>query len=386
MKAWNAEIRQTLKNDGADLVGFADVSCLPADVTKGLTRAIAIAVALDPPVIRGIQDGPTVEYFAEYERVNARLGRLGEQTARALIDAGSRARAFTATTEQIDRATLSTQLQHRTVATRAGLGWIGKSGLLVTKDYGSAVRLTSILTDAELETAKPTDSPNCGDCRECVAHCPAQAIIGRNWEPGLSREQIYSAPACFKMAREFAGRTGIKATICGICINVCPWTQRYVARERQGPEPRIAPATPEDLDAIRELFREYEASLPFDLSFQNFEQELAGLPGRYAPPSGRLLLARCDEAPVGCAALRQIGDGLCEMKRLFVRPAFQGKGIGKALAQAIIEEARRIGYKRMRLDTVLEPAKSLYRALGFREIPPYQHVPVAGVVFMELEL
>jgi len=99
-----------------------------------------------------------------------------------------------------------------------------------------------------------------------------------------------------------------------------------------------------------------------------------------------MLLAQCDGAFVGCVALRQIGDGLCEMKRLFVRPAFQGKGIGKALAQAIIEEARRIGYKHMRLDTVLEPAKSLYRSLGFREIPPYQHVPVAGVVFMELEL
>ncbi len=148
----------------------------------------------------------------------------------------------------------------------------------------------------------------------------------------------------------------------------------------------IVPATAEDLNAVRGLFREYEASLPFDLSFQNFEQELASLPGRYAPPSGRLLLARCDGAFVGCVALRQIGDGLCEMKRLFVQPAFQGKGIGKALAQAIIEEARRIGYKRMRLDTVLEPAKSLYRSLGFREIPPYQQVPVAGVVFMELEL
>ncbi len=89
---------------------------------------------------------------------------------------------------------------------------------------------------------------------------------------------------------------------------------------------------------------------------------------------------------VGCVALRQIGEGLCEMKRLFVQPAFRGKGIGKALAQAIIEEGRRIGYKHMRLDTVMEPAKSLYRSLGFLEIPPYQHVPVEGVVFMELEL
>jgi putative acetyltransferase len=141
-----------------------------------------------------------------------------------------------------------------------------------------------------------------------------------------------------------------------------------------------------DLERIRGLFAEYAQDLPFDLSFQNFEDELAGLPGRYAPPSGRLLLARCGDAFVGCVALRQIGDGVCEMKRLFVQPKHRGRGIGKALARAVIEEARHIGYKRMRLDTVLEPAKSLYRSLGFREIPPYQHVPIEGVVFMELEL
>ena len=110
------------------------------------------------------------------------------------------------------------------------------------------------------------------------------------------------------------------------------------------------------------------------------------LPGRYAPPDGRLLLARCDGQTVGCVALRKIGDDLCEMKRLFVRPAFQGQGVGRALAEAIIEQARQIGYKRMWLDTVMEPAKALYRSLGFTEIPPYQEVPIEGVVFMELKL
>jgi putative acetyltransferase len=148
----------------------------------------------------------------------------------------------------------------------------------------------------------------------------------------------------------------------------------------------IAPATTEDLDTVRELFREYQASLPFDLSFQNFEEELQGLPGRYAPPSGQMLLARRAGAVVGCGALRQIGADTCEMKRLYVQPAFRDQGVGKALAQAILEEGRRIGYKRMRLDTAMEPARSLYRSLGFREIPPYQQVPVKGVVFMELEL
>jgi len=152
-----------------------------------------------------------------------------------------------------------------------------------------------------------------------------------------------------------------------------------------GPEV-IAVACSQDLELVRELFADYQRDLPFDLSFQSFREELAGLPGRYTPPTGRLLLARCEGKPAGCVALWQIGDGVCEMKRLFVRPAFRGRGIGRALAQAIVEQARQIGYKRIRLDTVLEPAKSLYRSLGFREIPPYQHVPIDGVVFMALEL
>ena len=142
----------------------------------------------------------------------------------------------------------------------------------------------------------------------------------------------------------------------------------------------------EDLERTGGLFLEYSQDLPFDLSFQNFDEEVKTLPGRYARPRGCMLLAMWTGEAAGCVALRQIGDGVCEMKRLFVQPALRGKGIGRALGQAIIEEARRIGYKRMRLDTVLEPAKRLYRSLGFREIPPYQRVPIEGVVFMELEL
>lgn len=386
MQALDAEIVRRLKEQGADLVGFADVSCLPADVTGGLTRAISLAEALDPAIIRGLGDGPTTQYFAEYERANRQLAQLSEEAACMLIGAGSRVQAFQPTMEQIDRTTLSAKLQHRTVATRAGLGWIGKSGLLVTREYGSAVRLTSVLTDAELETGTPIDASNCGECHQCVEHCPAHAILGATWEAGTSRERIYNPLACFKTAKALSGGLGLKATICGVCINVCPWTRSYLARELERAEAHIIPATTEDLDAIKGLFREYRASLPFDLCFQNFEQELAGLPGRYAPPSGQMLLAQHGGHFVGCVALRQIGDGLCEMKRLFVQPAFRGQGIGRALAQTIVEEGRRIGYKHMRLDTVLEPAKSLYRSLGFREIPPYQHVPVEGVVFMELHL
>lgn len=379
-------IRESANRLGAGPVGFADLSCLPVEMTDGLTRAVSLAVALDPTVIRGIGDGPTAAYFAEYERANALLDQVSGQVADVLRDAGHRARAFGATTEQIDRATLATRFQHKTAATRAGLGWIGKCGLLVTREYGSAIRLGSVLTDAPLEAGTPTEASHCGDCCQCVDRCPGGAVTGEIWQPGIARDRIYDATACLRTARVFAARNGIKATICGICINACPWTQRYLSRPSKQNAADIVPATAAELAVIRTLFREYEASLPFDLSFQNFGEELRTLPGRYAPPSGRMLLARCSNEFVGCVALRQIGDGICEMKRLFVRPALRGRGIGRALAKTIIEEARRIRYKHMRLDTVLEPAKGLYRSLGFREILPYQHVPIEGVVFMELEL
>lgn len=162
--------------------------------------------------------------------------------------------------------------------------------------------------------------------------------------------------------------------------------KQYSAKHFPAQNVRITVVTSKDYTDVKKLFREYEAALPFDLSFQQFQQEAENLPGRYATPSGKLLLAKIGDAAVGCVALRKIGEGICEMKRLFVQPAFQRRRIGRKLAEAIIEEARRIGYKSMRLDTVLEPAKCLYKSLGFKEIPPYQHVPVEGVIFMEMEL
>jgi ribosomal protein S18 acetylase RimI-like enzyme len=139
----------------------------------------------------------------------------------------------------------------------------------------------------------------------------------------------------------------------------------------------------------RELFREYEAWLGIDLCFQNFEKELAELPGKYAPPEGRLLLAVENGKVVGCVALRKIGQGICEIKRLFLRPAFRGKGLGRQLAERIIRDAREIGYERMRLDTLppkMNDAIALYRSLGFKEIKPYYDNPVPGAKFMELDL
>jgi len=150
-----------------------------------------------------------------------------------------------------------------------------------------------------------------------------------------------------------------------------------------------------DLEAIRALFRAYAESLGFSLAYQGFEEELAGLPGKYVPPDGTLLLARAGDQAAGTVALRRFEDDICEMKRLYVPPAFrglrtaEGLSIGRALAHRVVDEARGLGYRRLRLDTVADrmaAAVSLYRSMGFVEIPPYYPSPVPGTAYMELAL
>jgi putative acetyltransferase len=151
----------------------------------------------------------------------------------------------------------------------------------------------------------------------------------------------------------------------------------------------VQAASPAQVAQVRELFLEYAQSLGVNLCFQNFEQELAGLPGRYAPPDGRLLLAEYEGQLAGCVALHKWEPGVCEMKRLYLRPSFRGKGLGRVIAEAIIVDARNIGYQRVRLDTIepiMKDAVEMYRKLGFREIAPYRPNPIAGATYMELQL
>jgi len=151
----------------------------------------------------------------------------------------------------------------------------------------------------------------------------------------------------------------------------------------------IQAQTSEEIEQARQLFKEYAAWLEIDLCFQNFEKELAELPGDYALPGGRLLLAYDNGELAGCIALREIDDGICEMKRLFLREKFRGKGRGRSLIDAITGEAKQVGYERMRLDTLppkMDKAIALYMELGFKEIDAYYNNPVPGAIFMELSL
>jgi putative acetyltransferase len=147
--------------------------------------------------------------------------------------------------------------------------------------------------------------------------------------------------------------------------------------------------SPAQIAGTRELFLEYAQSLGFSLCFQNFDQELAGLPGDYAPPEGQLLLAYHEGQLAGCVALHRLEPRICEMKRLYLRPQFRGKSVGLALVESVIAQARAIGYSHMRLDTVepiMKDAVAMYRRFGFREIAPYRPNPIAGALYMELEL
>jgi carbonic anhydrase len=162
-------------------------------------------------------------------------------------------------------------------------------------------------------------------------------------------------------------------------VSVCLLTEGELVEAR----------TAADVDQVRRLFRAYAEWLQVDLCFQGFAQEVATLPGAYARPAGRLLLARVAGEAVGAVGLRPLEAGIAEMKRLWVEPGFGGRGIGRALADAAIAAARKIGYERMRLDTIparMPAAQHLYRSLGFLEIPPYYHNPLDGVVMLELRL
>jgi epoxyqueuosine reductase len=231
MPMLNEEITKYLLENGAALVGFADLKKIDSSARNNLPYGISIGVALGPKVIAGIKIGPTQEYHAEYKKVNDLLDNLSRITAQFLINKGYKAEARPATVGE-DKATLTAKLPHKTVATRAGLGWIGKNNLLITRQYGPAVRLVTVLTDAPVTTGQPTDKSVCGRCRHCVEACPAKALTGTNWEAGLPREALFDAFACRGMARNLSQKLiGEAVSICGLCITACPWTQRYLKHE-----------------------------------------------------------------------------------------------------------------------------------------------------------
>lgn len=206
---------------GASLVGFADIREFAP-----WPRAISIALALDPIILKGVKYGPTPEYYQEYTRANAALNEIAQRTVRFLHEAGYGAEACPATIADSDpeyERTLRAAFQHKIAATRAGLGFIGKSGLLIAPDFGPRVRLVTVFTDLPFPTGQPILEGRCGGCRLCVEACPAGAIKGREWRAGMAREEILDAHACCREAKRLLKeRAGADEAVCGICVAVCP--------------------------------------------------------------------------------------------------------------------------------------------------------------------
>lgn len=227
-----ADVKALLHDNGAALVAFGDLTALPTDSRKGMPVGIIFAMPLDPMITASLVDGPSPAYAAEYERLNEQLQVAGDCCATWLAARGHQAISQGVTVGALDRKTLSVVLPHKTIATRAGLGWIGKCALLVTEAYGSAIRLNTVLTDAPLVTGTSIDHSRCGDCIACREACPGAAPTGENWNAGMPRKVLFDAFACFYAAKAQAEPQGIRHTICGRCIAACPWTRKYLDRAK----------------------------------------------------------------------------------------------------------------------------------------------------------
>lgn len=220
------ELKGLLESAGAALAGCGDL--------RGQAYSVGIAVALPvpDPIIRQLLEGPTKEYYETYHAMNRKLNEIVLAGEAFLREKGFQ--AWAQTTDRVSQdEEWRTPLPHKTVATRAGLGWIGKSCILVTEQYGSAIRLSSLLTDAPLPCARPVTVSRCGACRACVDSCPAQALKGTLWRAGMERKELFDKEACYRKQVEIMRRrTGIEADLCGKCFAVCPYTRRYLARKQ----------------------------------------------------------------------------------------------------------------------------------------------------------
>jgi epoxyqueuosine reductase QueG len=223
-------LKKHIKALGADLVGFADLTELPSESRQGFDYGISIAKAIDPEIVKSLKTGPNRTYFETYNSINRHLDEMGAKVISYIQEKGYDAHAIIATKSVLNKE-LCTSLPHKTTATRAGLGWIGKSALLITESFGPAIRFTTVLTNYPLETATPINDSKCGSCQACVSICDAKAIKGVNWNVELPRQAYYDAFACKAEVRKKCDAIDVSAHICGQCIYACPYTQRYIKNE-----------------------------------------------------------------------------------------------------------------------------------------------------------
>lgn len=216
-----------LQQNGAALCGVADLNGF---VASSMTTGISVAIPVPVNIVEDLKTAPTREYHDMYYTLNQKLNDIVTAGADFLIRQGYQ--AFANTTDVVKyNEEWQTPLPHKTVATRAGLGWIGKSCLLVTPEYGSAIRLSSLITNAPLPYDTPITQSRCGSCTQCVQHCPAKALTGALWTAGMPREELFQREICKKVQTErMKAATGIETDLCGMCFAVCPYTNRYLKK------------------------------------------------------------------------------------------------------------------------------------------------------------
>ena len=223
------ELFSLLRGKGAVLVGAADMTGF---VEGACTTGISVAVPVPRHIVEDLKTAPTQEYLEMYGILNRKLDAMVEAGAAFLAEKGYQAVANTTKVTPWNRTDLQTTLPHKTVATRAGLGWIGKNCLLVTKEYGGAIRISTILTDAPLPADQPMEESQCGKCSKCVEACPGGALKGVKWKAGMGREEIMDSQICLEtQPKVMKAATGVEADICGKCYAVCPYTQGYLNRK-----------------------------------------------------------------------------------------------------------------------------------------------------------
>ena len=224
-------VTKKLVEDGASLTGFADFRDIETRPFIDLPFAISIGVAINPDIVEQIKNGPTDDYCEEYTRINRLLDVLAKKTVEMIQDMGYVGRAFLASDKNyVEGKFLTATFSHKMAATRSGLGWIGKNDLLITKEYGSAVRFTTVFTDMLLDCGEPVEKSLCGSCRNCVDACPAGAPRDVLWDLSLHRDDLLDIHACYSKVLELSKDLENCSTICGICIAACPWTKKYVDR------------------------------------------------------------------------------------------------------------------------------------------------------------
>ncbi|MEJ5359818.1 MAG: 4Fe-4S double cluster binding domain-containing protein [Desulfobacterales bacterium] len=242
------EVHGRMRQWGVVLWGVADLAGIETprdDCGAGFPRAVSFALPVDPQIMAGVASGPTPAYAEEYTRLNRRINGISRELAAAIREGGRRALALAAS-ERTDDVHLRGDFPHKTAATRAGLGWIGRHGQLITRPFGPWVRLGTVFTDLGLQPGKPFTRSFCGGCRACVAACPAGALLGAAWKPGVPREEILDAAACDRFKRERYAHLN-RGRNCGICAAVCPYGRRLLrkGRGRAQPGPGVSPG--EDL-------------------------------------------------------------------------------------------------------------------------------------------